>query len=108
MYLFFYHYQQRITTFRNKCNTCRKDNLLFEVKNNSDKRKIYLEYGKKRRSLEHVKEYHRQYDKEYIKTLPKNYVARILRIPVAELPESLYKLKKEQIMLTKKLRNEKC
>lgn len=99
---------QNLTTFRNKCNTCRKDNLLFEVKNNPDKRKTYLEYQRKRRNLEHVKEYHKQYDKEYRKTLPKNYVAHILRIPVTELPESLYKLKKEQIILTKKLKNEKC
>jgi len=81
---------------------------LFEVKNNPDKRKTYLEYQRKRRNLEHVKEYHKQYDKEYRKTLPKNYVAHILRIPVTELPESLYKLKKEQIILTKKLKNEKC
>ena len=58
--------------------------------------------------MEHVKEYHRQYDKEYIKTLPKNYVASVLRISVNDLPDSLYKLKKEQIILTKKLRNEKC
>lgn len=100
--------KQKIITFRNKCNTCRKNDLLFEVKNNPDRRKVYLEYGKKRRSLDHVKEYHRKYDKEYIKTLPKNYVAHVLRISVNELPESLYKLKKEQIILTKKLRNEKC
>lgn len=99
---------QNLTTFRNKCNTCRKDNLLLEVKNNPDKRKTYLEYQRKRRSLDHVKEYHRKYDKEYIKTLPKNYVAQILRMSVNDLPESLYKLKKEQIILSKKLKNEKC
>lgn len=99
---------QNLTTFRNKCNTCRKDNLLLEVKNNPDKRKTYLEYQRKRRSLEHVKEYHKQYDKEYRKTLPKTYVAQILRMPVNDLPESLYKLKKEQIILSKKLKNEKC
>jgi len=99
---------QNLTTFRNKCNTCRKDNLLLEVKNNPDKRKTYLEYQRKRRSLEHVKEYHKQYDKEYRKTLPKTYVAQILRMSVNDLPESLYKLKKEQIILSKKLKNEKC
>lgn len=99
---------QGITTFRNKCNTCRKDNFLFEIKNNLDKKKAYLEYGKKRRSLEYVKEYHRQYDKEYRKTLPKNYVAHVLKMSVNDLPESLYKLKKEQIILSKKLKSEKC
>ena len=99
---------QNLTTFRNKCNTCRKDNLLLEVKNNPDKRKTYLEYQRKRRSLEHVKEYHKKYDKEYKKTLPKTYVAQILRMSVNDLPESLYKLKKEQIILSKKLKNEKC
>lgn len=99
---------QNLTTFRNKCNTCRKDNLLLEVKNNPDKRKTYLEYQRKRRSLEHVKEYHKQYDKEYRKTLPKTYVAQILRMSVNDLPKSLYKLKKEQIILSKKLKNEKC
>lgn len=39
--------KQKIITFRNKCNTCRKNDLLFEVKNNPDRRKVYLEYGKK-------------------------------------------------------------
>lgn len=100
--------EQKITTFRNECNTCRKNNLLFEVKNNPDRRKVYLKYLKKRRSLEHVKEYHRQYDIKYRKSLPKCYVGKILRMQVKDLPESLYKLKKEQIILSKKLRNEKC
>lgn len=106
--LFIKQINQNLTTFRNKCNTCRKDNLLFEVKNNPDKRKTYLEYQRKRRNLEHVKEYHKQYDKKYRKTLPKTYVAQILKMSVNDLPESLYKLKKEQIILSKKLKNEKC
>ena len=42
---------QNLTTFRNKCNTCRKDNLLLEVKNNPDKRKTYFGISKKKKKF---------------------------------------------------------
>lgn len=90
--------------YRNECNKCKYQKYKRFLKENLEKLQNFKTICNNWNKTKKGKEYHKLYDKKYRDDLKKGYIATSLKMSVKDIPNSFYQLKKQQILLTRKLK----